>query len=467
MVGDRPVVYFPFLDSLRDLLLSTTFDDVDNLCVNKEEQDRFKPFQPVTNDDYGELMVKDWARESLEGIEDFDAEKDLFLPVMMYGDKTGTDVNQRYPLEPWMFTICILRRSTREKSKSWRHLGFQPSLDFVESFSTVEKLQLYHEYMSVLLRDFKAACHNKPVMWVNLGGVWEKRRLHLKLAIISGDQLSQDYICGRMPINSGNAGRIHRGCGSSAIHLGNALDQNGILSKSCRGPPTELLKRLNNLALLDVTSLEQGQLNELLPPASGRQTRKQNKLVVEYLLRVKKLAKAILNKTFSMYELTNAFEGIDFGSNTNGVLVATTEDHLHSFEAGAMHQLAEVSYHGLSPSERPELEGIIRKKVMNCRSSALSEIPRGTVKKDFGKLTLSSHNEKVGSVFYLLLALHDRRGRELFQKAHERQSEKYLSFTVEQAAAKEKNLTGSAIPAADPQEETFDVDITDAQEEED
>jgi len=29
MVGDRPIVHFPFLDSLRDLLLSTTFDDVD------------------------------------------------------------------------------------------------------------------------------------------------------------------------------------------------------------------------------------------------------------------------------------------------------------------------------------------------------------------------------------------------------------------------------------------------------
>jgi hypothetical protein len=78
MVRDRPIVYFPFLDSLRDLLLSTTFDDVDNLCVNQEEQDCFKPFKPVTNEDYGELMVKDWARDSLQGIEDFDAENDLF-----------------------------------------------------------------------------------------------------------------------------------------------------------------------------------------------------------------------------------------------------------------------------------------------------------------------------------------------------------------------------------------------------
>jgi hypothetical protein len=108
MVGDCPIVYFPFLDSLRDLLLSTTFDDLDNLCINKEEQDCFKPFKPVTNNDYGELMVKDWERDLLEGIEDFDAENDLFLAVMMYSNKTGTNMNQRYPFKPWMFTVSVL-----------------------------------------------------------------------------------------------------------------------------------------------------------------------------------------------------------------------------------------------------------------------------------------------------------------------------------------------------------------------
>jgi hypothetical protein len=80
-----------------------------NLCINRKEQDCFKSFQPVTNEDYGELMVKDWATESVEGIEDFHIEQDLFLAVMMYGNKMGTDVNQRYPLEPWMFTVCILQ----------------------------------------------------------------------------------------------------------------------------------------------------------------------------------------------------------------------------------------------------------------------------------------------------------------------------------------------------------------------
>jgi hypothetical protein len=170
VVDGRPIVYFPFKDSLRDLLLST-FDYVENLCVNKSDQDRFKPFEPIKNKDYGEIMAKDWSRESREDIEGFDPENDLFLPIMMYGNKTGTNINQRYPLEPWMFTACILRRLAQEKSNSWR---------------------LYHQYMSVLLRDIKVACRDKPVMWVNLGGVWSKRRLYIKLAIISGEHQGRE-----------------------------------------------------------------------------------------------------------------------------------------------------------------------------------------------------------------------------------------------------------------------------------
>jgi hypothetical protein len=83
---------------------------------------------------------------------------------MMYRDKTGTDMIQRYPLEPGMFTVCILCWSACEKSNSWRHLGFQSSLDFVEYLSTVDKLQLYHEYMAVLLCGFKDAC-GVLIMW--------------------------------------------------------------------------------------------------------------------------------------------------------------------------------------------------------------------------------------------------------------------------------------------------------------
>jgi len=70
--------------------------------------------------------------------------------------------------------------------------------------------------MSVLLEELKIASESKPMMWVNLGGEWQRRKLRIKVCFVSGNQKSEDYICGCMSINGGNAGQIHRGCMASA-----------------------------------------------------------------------------------------------------------------------------------------------------------------------------------------------------------------------------------------------------------
>ena len=382
-------------------------------------------------------MSNEWAsntQDSLAVDADFDPDLDLFLGMAIYGDKTGTDVNQRYPLEPWMFTLVALRLTARQDPKNWRHLGFIPSQDFAPSkkvsLSPEEKLQQYHNYMSVLLDEVKELSKAKPMMWVNLGGVWKKRRLRIVLSVVSGDQKSQDFLCGRKAINNGSAGRVHRGCMASAVNS-TAVGPDGALNGGCQKPPIRVLSRLNHLALMDTsdnaTSGPMALVEQLLPSESTIQ-RKEKRLVVQHICRVKRLAKNILGKVFSMHAHRNAFDGIDFGANEHGILVATAEDHLHSCESGIMLNLAEVAYGGLTDSERTELEDIIRRDVLHCTSSILAEYPHGTVKTDFGKLTLCSHKEKVGSVFYLLIALHNKRGREIFERAHKRQKDKYRTF---------------------------------------
>ena len=448
-VGGRPVVHFSFRDSLQDLLRSSTFDKVDNLCVNKDNDERFQqPFEATTKEDVGEVSAKRWARETVESIPNFDSEKDLLLGLMMYGDKTGVDVNQRYPLEPMMFTLILLRRSAREDSDNWRHLGFLPAVDLLGgSLSPEEKLQLYHDYLAILLQDVKAFAEATPTMWVNLGGVWEKKRLHVKVCCVNGDQKSQDNLVGRKAINGGVAGRIHRGCGSSALCLYGALNAKGYLSKSCSEPPTQEMKTLNALALVDVG--DQGELIRHIRELNLGS--KEESVLVPYVRRVKKLSKAILGRVFSMHPVRNAFDGIDFGANQHGILTATTEDHMHSCESGSMLHVAEVAYGGLTPSERVEIEQIIRRKVLSSKSSASSDrpYPRGTVRSGFAKLTLCSHTEKVAFVYYLLLALHDRRGRELFEIAHNRQKKKYETFPTKKdvkainARSKKKSASGS------------------------
>jgi hypothetical protein len=97
-----------------------------------------------------------------------------------------------------MFTRPLLQRFIRESATSWQHLGFLPSLDHIgksafeesgpASNESQKKLQLHHDFLAVLLQEVKYAATNKPVMMINLGGEWQKRRLHIHVSVVMGDQ---------------------------------------------------------------------------------------------------------------------------------------------------------------------------------------------------------------------------------------------------------------------------------------
>jgi hypothetical protein len=94
-VGGRDV-YFPFIDSVRDLLRSNVFYDINNLCANRDEQNCFSHFKPTAAlADLGEIMSNEWASDTQRRIkleDDFDPDVDFFLPLQLYSNKTGTDI---------------------------------------------------------------------------------------------------------------------------------------------------------------------------------------------------------------------------------------------------------------------------------------------------------------------------------------------------------------------------------------
>ncbi len=260
-VQGQEVVHFSFLELLHNLLSSTKFQDIDNLCANRDKSSHFGKFMPTSAEDCSEIMTRDWANDTFESLEDFDPDNDFFLPLVLYGDKTGTDVNQ--PLKPWMFTTPMLCRHACKSAESWHHLGFIPSLDDAVIISddddegpsptnTKEKQQLYHDLMSVLIKEIEGTIENKPVMSINLGGLWQKRRLHIHVTAVMGDQLSQDRLVGRKLINSGNAGRGHRVCISLAVQASNVSNNLHTASKECCLVNHEIIRQLNNLPLMEL-----------------------------------------------------------------------------------------------------------------------------------------------------------------------------------------------------------------------
>jgi Plavaka transposase len=122
-----------------DLLGNTAiFGNPKNLVVNKSN-----PFLPYKNTSRvaDELLDGSWYRDSIERLKQYDRDPlkeaaEFVVPIVMYVDKTGTSTNQRYPLEPFMFTTAIIKRKIRIRPRSWRPLGFIPDL---ETKSSAEK----------------------------------------------------------------------------------------------------------------------------------------------------------------------------------------------------------------------------------------------------------------------------------------------------------------------------------------
>jgi hypothetical protein len=77
------------------------------ISVNPSIADHFLQFVPTKVEDCSKLMSKQWAKDTFDSLEDFDRDNLLFFPIVLYANKTGTDVNQWYPLEPWMFTTPL------------------------------------------------------------------------------------------------------------------------------------------------------------------------------------------------------------------------------------------------------------------------------------------------------------------------------------------------------------------------
>jgi hypothetical protein len=126
-VGNLQVPHFNILSQIRDLLGSFVFNDLNNLCVNLDAEQRYRVFVATDDDKFVEMCAQKWYKQThAEFVTD--PQKQFLLPLIFYIDETGTDVFQRYPLEPLMFTLGILRNFIRERSSSWRHAGFIPKV---------------------------------------------------------------------------------------------------------------------------------------------------------------------------------------------------------------------------------------------------------------------------------------------------------------------------------------------------
>jgi hypothetical protein len=143
--------------------------------------------------------------------------------------------------------------------------------------------------------------------------------LHIHVSVVMGDQKSQDYLCCRKSINSRNAGRVHSSCMISGLQGSNTANP-------------DVISKLNEIAMTELNKCLPGPAKTISNtlPRSTTLGKHECKKALDFLNRRVKLARNILGRAYSMHPLRNAFDSVPFGANKHGILVATTEDHLHA-----------------------------------------------------------------------------------------------------------------------------------------
>ena len=445
ILNKQEVFRFRFHDMLQDLVNSSSkhLHEISPYCDQE--------ILPAGTEH--ELWNTRWMRNTFEmpQYHDFDPNRDLMLPVLLYMDKTGTDVNQRYSLEPVLFSLAAIPRGHRESRHSWRHLGFIPQKQCNSEEDSTTSLQFYHDCLSFLLDGLKEAQKDPPTLTVHLkNGHIQHRRALLPLMVVMGDQLSQDTLCGRLKSNAGGAGRVHRSCMCSYLNIDDPYHQ-------CKRVNIDLLDFLTTHALItdDDIDLTVRAHCTLSPEAKEGRTTK------TFLQRQRTMYRSILRNPFTTHPIKNAFEEINFGSWQSGIHDATFDDFMHSVEGGMVSYISETVYDGLTKKEKETVEELTRPILAEQRCSVVAHYPRWRLQPGFTRQTLMTSGERVGSLLALSLSLNDPTIRETIRSAHSRQILKYLDTSTEPTSDKKKRETDEAAdekmkkPPSHPEAEFF------------
>jgi len=426
------VIVFDFKDQVYDLLHNPdTFGNMENLIGTHRMDDPFNS-APIEHNDgrVDEIMDGQWYKDTYEECKAIAGDEPFVVyPVIMYMDKTGTDVYNRSGLEPLLFTLCNLNRSCRNRYAAWRMLGINANLDAKSSAQKSKQrggrigkgrpTRNYHTCLKTLIESYmKHQGRDEPIrMFVRFGNQVAMRRVFFPFAFIIGDSQSQDKVCGRYLAYT----NVQRTC------------------RCCDVPPEKLNDHQHKCNYVDhysfnAVSQYAMKISGLIPwdeAIDGEELSEANKKVIldesaEFL------------KNFSHHLHDNAFADIWFGHNTLGLLEKMPHDLMHAFQHGVLHYVIEVLISPLNPSEKVQLDELVDSLIVPLKSSSRSSYPKCSFMNGITNLSLITADERVGVAFVLLLVASSKPGAELLKKVSvriERNKQKGLAMNAEESNA--------------------------------
>ena len=412
LVSSATFVTVPTFD-FKSMVLSLVHDkelmSTDNLIPNF---DIFSGKETTVGPEMcGDIHTGDMYKQALERY--CTEVGDFPLPIIIFYDKTHTDLHGSLATSPLMFTLGFFNQKARNLVDFWRVLGFVPNLSYGkgkhQKAPSREKLQDQHNCLKSILGSLSIIGKNGGFRTTILGReVTVKPWVHF----VIGDASGNNELCGHYNVH-GNCSRPYRDCKCS-------FDNMDLASPQCEY----------------VTE------NEIRHAFIGNETGSMKEL--------------------SRHHVDNAFDTnfVPLSDVVHGINGCTPPEGLHTFGSGIFTRVFETLHDiiGLDDSNsttKDEIDTLHQNVVLKSRRQSERDFPRPSNRNGVMDGTKMGGSERRGNLFMFIVALKTIHGKKLFDahcKKHGLSKRKLIS-TVSLLLACEKwchsNHLRSEVDAAD------------------
>ena len=221
---DGKVIVFDFVPQLLRLLQNPQIMKQENLVIDFNQP--LLPFESPGNV-LGEALSGSVYRDAYAR-NITDPNRQLFVPIIQWIDRTSVTGNDRFSLKPYMFTPAIFTEKFRRSINAWGYHGYLPKPK--KSSAQNQTLQLgvnmrnYHAQLRVVLSSFETANARLRNITLPLGP--DKSMcvdIVTCILFVIQDMQEGDTLCGRY---GPHTPQIQRHCRACDVSYGNLENQN-------------------------------------------------------------------------------------------------------------------------------------------------------------------------------------------------------------------------------------------------
>ena len=367
-------------------------------------------------------------------------------PIILYMDRTGHDMKEKNSTEPVMVTSAIINQAEREKHSNWFIIGLVPNLHMISSAqrrlgkgrraNRSDSVRDYHRCLKTILQSLVDCQREMPVFKIRRGDRAIYARLKVEVALVVGDNKSQNCLSIRVDDYSPSTPRMGRRC----------------LTEYCRSScPNHVCHPINHsfveklcMAALGCTyGLQDGgqqptaplseNLDRYMQFVDGLGTANERLRIKRARILRQRICDDVLRRVFGSHAVDCAFFQVDFGDQPGKIMRATVTDILHTVEEGLMKKLFLPLVGSLPDVTRTWLDQLVGMMFDGVnRSGERDEYPRVNFTRGYTQLTNLSADESVGQLFVLAVILQTEMGREIMNSRFDLEYDKKRMNPFEQ-----------------------------------